>query len=51
MTLQELKQSIKQELYQRYCPRLDCQKIWYGEKGKEIHCPRYGTKGKGEDIK
>jgi len=38
MTLQELKQSIKQELYPRYCPNLLCQKIWYGEKVKEIHC-------------
>lgn len=46
-----IKQSIKQELYPRYCPNLLCQKIWYGEKGKEIYCPRCGTKGKGEDIK
>jgi len=38
MTLQAIKQSIKQELYQRYCPNLLCQKIWYGEKVKEIHC-------------
>jgi hypothetical protein len=42
---------LKKTLYQRYCPNLLCQKIWYGEKGKEIYCPRCGTKGKGEDIK
>lgn len=58
MTLALIKQSIKQEHYQRYYPRLErycpnllCQKIWYGEKGKEIYCPWCGTKGKGEDIK
>jgi hypothetical protein len=38
---------LKKTLYPRYCPNLLCQKIWYGEKGKEIYCPRCGTKGKG----